>query len=142
MKKLLAEFKEFAMRGNVLDMAVGVIIGSAFGKIVSSLVNDVIMPVITLMTGAADFSDLEMVLKAPELDTSGQMISEGIVLKYGSFLQNVIDFLIIAVVIFLMLKIMTRLTKLRKEEVKQEEASKPTVESLLVDIRDLLKEKQ
>lgn len=99
MKKLISEFKEFAVKGNVIDMAVGVIIGSAFGKIVSSLVNDIIMPIVTLMTGATDFSGLSIVLKEP---VDG---SQGISLMYGSFLQNVIDFLIIALVIFFDVKV-------------------------------------
>lgn len=143
MKKFLNEFKDFAMKGNVLDMAVGVIIGGAFGKIVSSLVNDVIMPLITLMTGAADFSSLAVVLKDPVVDASGKIVSEGILLKYGSFLQNVIDFVIIAFVIFMMLKMIMKLSQLRqKEEDVEEEAPKgPTSEELLVEIRDLLKEK-
>lgn len=116
MKKLMNEFKEFAMRGNVMDMAVGVIIGGAFGKIVSSLVNDVIMPIITLLTGAADFNDLVLVLKEPVGKT------EGISLNYGSFIQNIIDFLIIALVIFLMLKVINKLSSLhKKEEEKKEE---------------------
>lgn len=135
MKKFIAEFKEFAMRGNVLDMAVGVIIGGAFGKIVSSLVNDIIMPVITLLTGAADFTKLSLVLKEP---VNG---SEGIALMYGNFLQNIIDFLIIALVIFVMLKIMMKLSSLRqKEEVEEVKEKGPTTEELLIEIRDLLKE--
>lgn len=144
MKKFIAEFKEFTMRGNVMDMAIGVIIGTAFGNIVSSLVNDMIMPVITLLTGAADFSDLAIVLKAPEM-IDGQL-SAGITLNYGSFIQNVIDFLIIAFVIFLMLKMMNKLISLRKKENQKEVSQKkgpttgPTTEELLMEIRDLLKE--
>ncbi len=135
MKKFIAEFKEFAMRGNVLDMAVGVIIGGAFGKIVSSLVNDIIMPVITLLTGAVDFTKLSLVLKEP---VNG---SEGIALMYGNFLQNIIDFLIIALVIFVMLKIMMKLSSLRqKEDVEEVKEKGPTTEELLIEIRDLLKE--
>lgn len=136
MKKLIAEFKEFAMRGNVIDMAVGVIIGGAFGKIVSSLVNDMIMPIITLLTGAADFSKLSIVLK--EASAS----SKGIYLMYGSFLQNVIDFLIIAFVIFFMLKMVVKVSSLRKKaEIEEKEEEKgPTTEELLSEIRDLLKE--
>lgn len=136
MKKFISEFKEFAMRGNVVDMAVGVIIGGAFGKIVSSLVNDVIMPVITLLTGKASFDSLSLVLREGAK-------GEKVVLNYGSFLQNIIDFLIIAFVIFMMLKFINKLTSLRKkeeEEVVEEEAG-PTTEELLTEIRDLLKEK-
>lgn len=142
MKKFLNEFKEFAMRGNVMDMAVGVIIGGAFGKIVSSLVNDVIMPIITLLTGAADFSDLVIVLKQPVL-VDGEKVG-GVFLNYGSFIQNVIDFLIIALVIFLMLKAINKLSTLRNQEEAKEEVVEekgPTTEELLVEIRDLLKNK-
>lgn len=137
MKKFMNEFKQFAMRGNVVDMAVGVIIGGAFGKIVSSLVNDVIMPLITLLTGANDFSQLSLVLKASEIE------GEGIILNYGLFLQNIIDFLIIALVIFVMIKVITKLTAKKEEEKPAEpEAPKgPTTEELLVEIRDLLKQK-
>lgn len=135
MKKFIAEFKEFAMKGNVLDMAVGVIIGGAFGKIVSSLVNDIIMPLITLLLGAADFKNLSLVLKEP---VNG---SEGISLMYGQFLQNVIDFFIIALVIFIMLKMVMKLTSLRqKNEEEKCEDKGPTTQDLLVEIRDLLKE--
>ena len=140
MKKFIQEFKEFAMRGNVVDMAVGVIIGGAFGKIVTSLVNDVIMPLITLLTGASNFSDLQWVLKEAISETE-----PGITVNYGAFLQNVIDFLIIAFVIFMMLKFITKLSKLRKEEEEKVEEpaapAGPTTEELLVEIRDLLKEK-
>lgn len=143
MKKFFNEFKEFAMKGNVVDMAVGVIIGGAFGKIVSSLVNDVIMPIITMLTGAADFTDLSIVLRKPIVDATGKTISEGILLKYGSFLQNVIDFLIIALVIFMMLKVINKLAQLRKKAEIEEavEEKGPTTEELLSEIRDLLKEK-
>ena len=141
MKKFLEEFKAFAMKGNVLDMAVGVIIGGAFGKIVSSLVNDVIMPVVTFLTGKTDFSQLSLVLKQPVVDAAGKS-SGGVSIMYGSFLQNVIDVLVIAFVIFMMLKFITRLSQLRKteEEAVQEEPKGPTSEELLTEIRDLLKE--
>ncbi|MEG0367315.1 MAG: large-conductance mechanosensitive channel protein MscL [Coprobacillus sp.] len=142
MKKFLNEFKTFAMKGNVLDMAVGVIIGGAFGKIVSSLVNDMIMPCVTYLTGKTDFSQLSIVLKQPVIDAAGKS-SGGVSIMYGSFLQNVIDFLIIAFVIFMMLKFITKLSNLRKaeEEEKVEEQKGPTTEELLIEIRDLLKEK-
>ena len=125
------EFKEFAMRGNVMDMAVGVIIGGAFGKIVSSLVDDVLMPAIGMLTGNVDFTGLA--LKIGEGENAA-------VLKYGMFLQNVIDFLIIAFCIFLMIKAMNKLTPKKEEE--PEEPAGPTQEELLTDIRDLLKEKK
>lgn len=136
MKKFLNEFKEFAMRGNVVDMAVGVIIGSAFSSIVSSLVDDVIMPIITMLTGKTTFDDLSFVLRQ---GAEG----ESVVLHYGQFIQNIIDFIIIAFVIFCMVKAINKLTSMTKkeEEPKPEEPKGPTSEELLVEIRDILKEK-
>ena len=125
------EFKEFAMKGNVMDMAVGVIIGGAFGKIVTSLVDDVLMPVISLLTGGLDFAN-GLALKLGEGDNSA-------ILKYGNFIQNVIDFLIIAFCIFLMVKAMNKIMP-KKEE--PEAPAGPTQEELLTDIRDLLKDKK
>ncbi|MCD7808859.1 MAG: large-conductance mechanosensitive channel protein MscL [Erysipelotrichaceae bacterium] len=136
MKKFFQDFKEFAMRGNVIDMAIGVIIGGAFSSIVSSLVNDVIMPVITLLTGAADFTSMSFVLKAATAE------SEAIAINYGSFIQAVIDFLIIALVIFIMLRFIMKLTSMAKkeEEAAEEPPAGPTSEELLTEIRDLLKD--
>ncbi|MBR5686007.1 MAG: large-conductance mechanosensitive channel protein MscL [Muribaculaceae bacterium] len=125
------EFKEFAMRGNVMDMAVGVIIGGAFGKIVTSLVDDVLMPLISKLTGGLDFAE-GLALKLGEGENAA-------ILKYGNFIQNIIDFLIIAFCIFLMIKAMNKLMP-KKEE--PEEPAGPTQEELLTDIRDLLKEKK
>ena len=127
----IKEFKEFAMKGNVMDMAVGVIIGGAFGKIVTSLVDDVLMPVISKLTGGLDFAN-GLALKIGEGDSAA-------VLKYGNFIQNVVDFLIVAFCIFLMVKAMNKLMP-KKEE--PEEPAGPTQEELLADIRDLLKEKK
>ena len=127
---LVKEFKEFAMRGNVMDMAVGVIIGGAFGKIVSSLVDDVLMPAIGMLTGNVDFTGLA--LKIGEGEGAA-------VLKYGTFIQNVVDFLIVAFCIFLMIKAMNKLMP-KKEE--PEAPAGPTQEELLTDIRDLLKDKK
>ena len=129
----ITEFKEFAMKGNVLDMAVGVIIGGAFGKIVSSLVDDVLMPLVGMITGNVDFSNLAF------------QIGEGegaAVLKYGNFIQNTVDFLIVAFCIFLMLKAINKLNR-KKEEAPAEPAAPagPTQEELLAEIRDLLKQK-
>ncbi|MBR5087472.1 MAG: large-conductance mechanosensitive channel protein MscL [Muribaculaceae bacterium] len=123
------EFKEFAMKGNVMDMAVGVIIGGAFGKIVSSLVDDVLMPAIGMLTGNVDFTGLA--LKIGEGEGAA-------VLKYGTFIQNVIDFLIIALCIFLMIKGMNKLTK-KKEEEPEPDPEPSNEEKLLGEIRDLLK---
>lgn len=107
---MLKEFKEFAMKGNVMDLAVGVIIGGAFGKIVTSLVNDVLMPLISILTGGINFSDLKIVLKAAD---KSKEIAE-VAFKYGAFIQNVIDFLIIVFCIFMMVKAMNKLS--RKKE--------------------------
>ena len=125
----IKEFKEFAMKGNVMDMAVGVIIGGAFGKIVSSLVDDVLMPAIGMLTGNVDFTKL--VCKIGEGETAA-------VLNYGTFIQNVVDFLIIALCIFLMLKGINKLTK-KKEEEPAAEPEPSNEEKLLGEIRDLLK---
>ena len=132
----MKEFKQFAMRGNVVDMAVGVIIGVAFGKIVSSIVKDIIMPPIGFLIGGVDFSDLNISFKA---------LKEGadpVTINYGIFLQTVIDFLIIAFVIFLLIKVINKFK--RKEEAKPAPAPEPTPtkeEVLLTEIRDILKSK-
>ena len=133
----IKEFKEFAMRCNVIDLAVGVIIGGAFGKIVTSLVDDVLMPAIGMLTGGIDLSGLAYKVMLPALD-GGEPIA-GATIKYGAFIQNIIDFLIIAFCIFLMIKAMNKLMP-KKEE--PEEPAGPTQEELLTDIRDLLKEKK
>ena len=125
---ILKEFNEFAMRGNVMDMAVGVIIGGAFGKIVSSLVDDVIMPVIGVLTGGVDFSKLSLMVGDAEV-------------KYGMFIQNIIDFLIIAICIFSMIKVMNSISAKKKEE-PAAPAEPSNEEKLLSEIRDLLKNKQ
>ena len=113
--KLLNEFKTFAMRGNVIDMAVGVIIGGAFGKIVSSLVNDVVMPPLGVLIGGVDFKDLAITLKKAVVDADGIETAPAVTLNYGMFLQNTFDFLIIAFVIFLMVKGLNTLMKKKKE---------------------------
>lgn len=124
----IKEFKEFAMKGNVMDMAVGVIIGGAFGKIITSLVDDVLMPVIGMITGGIDFSGLKV--KVGEATVS-----------YGMFIQNVIDFLIVALCIFLMVKAVNKLTKHKQKEEAAAPAPEPTAEEkLLTEIRDLLKQ--
>ncbi|WP_298607013.1 large-conductance mechanosensitive channel protein MscL [uncultured Thiothrix sp.] len=123
---LISEFKEFAMRGNVVDLAVGVIIGAAFGKIVSSLVNDIIMPPIGWVLGGVNFSDL-----AIALDDAGK-----VVIKYGAFAQTIVDFLIIAMAIFLMVKAINKVKK-----PVEAPPSGPTQEELLTQIRDILKNK-
>ena len=143
MKKFFAEFKEFAMRGNVMDMAVGVIIGTAFGKITTSLVNDVFMPLIGLLIGGVDLGQLNIVLKPEVLDEAGQVVTEAVTLGIGTFLSTVIDFVLVAFVIFPLVKAMNKLASLKKkEEETPEEDPKPTSEELLTEIRDLLKEQQ
>jgi large conductance mechanosensitive channel len=129
---MLKEFKEFAMKGNVVDMAVGIIIGGAFGKIVSSFVNDVIMPPIGLMTGGVDFANLSVVLKEATAD------AEAVTINYGMFINNVLDFVIVAFAIFIVIKQMNKLKK--KEEEAPKEEPKPAEDvALLTEIRDLLK---
>ena len=132
MANFIQEFKDFAMRGNVMDMAVGVIIGGAFGKIITSLVDDILMPAIGMLTGNVDFTTL--VCKIGEGEG-------GAVLKYGTFIQNIIDFLIVAFCIFLMIKAMNKLTAKKEEEPAPEAPAGPTQEELLTEIRDLLAKK-
>jgi large conductance mechanosensitive channel len=140
----LKEFKTFALKGNVIDMAVGIIIGGAFGKIVTSLVNDIIMPPIGMLLGNKNFSELAVTLKPAEAD------AEAVLWKYGSFIQVCVDFLIVAISVFIMIKIINKLSELRrkeeeevKEEVKEAKEPKPSNEEvLLTEIRDLLKERK
>lgn len=130
--KMLQEFKAFAMRGNVVDMAVGIIIGGAFGKIVSSFVSDVIMPPIGILLGGVDFSDLSLTLK----EASGDVAA--VTIKYGVFINTVIDFIIIAFAIFMVIKAMNSMKK--KEEEKPAAPPEPPADvKLLTEIRDLLK---
>ncbi len=134
----IKEFKDFAMKGNVVDMAVGIIIGGAFGKIVSSIVSDIIMPPIGLLMGGVNFTDLKLTLKAAQLDAVTGKTVEAVTLNYGKFLQTTVDFIILAFAIFLMVKAMNTLKK--KEEVKPSAPPVPTKEELLLtDIRDILK---
>ncbi len=140
-KSFIQEFKEFALKGNVVDMAVGVIIGGAFGKIVSSLVADILMPLIGLAIGGMDFKDMKCVLQAAVKD-GDRIIKPEIVLAYGNFIQVIIDFIIIAISIFVVIKVVTRLSELRKKEVAEEPAAPPEDVQLLTEIRDLLKAQQ
>ena len=138
----IKEFKEFAMKGNVMDMAVGVIIGGAFGKIVSSLVDDVLMPLIGKMTGGVSFTDMFVTLGDGDFKTLAAAKEAGAaVFAYGQFIQNIVDFLIVAFCIFLMLKGINKMNR-KKEEPKPAEPAAPkgpTQEELLAEIRDLLK---
>lgn len=138
----IQDFKAFALKGNVVDMAVGVIIGGAFGKIVTSIVNNIIMPPIGMLTGGMDFTDLKLVLK-DAVKEGDQVVSEAVTLNYGQFIQDVVDFLIIAFCIFLMVKGIAALSR-KKEEKPAEPAPAPepsAEEKLLTEIRDLLKNK-
>ena len=130
---MVSEFKEFAMRGNVVDLAVGVVIGAAFGKIVSSLVNDVIMPLGGYLVGGVDFSDLGYELKAATVDAAGAEIP-AVVVKYGAFIQTIVDFTIIAFAIFVAVKVINTLT--RKQEVAPDPAAQSEEVKLLTEIRD------
>lgn len=141
MGKFLSDFKEFAMKGNVIDMAVGVIIGGAFGKIVSSLVNDIIMPVVSLCTGSVNFSDMKAELSPAELDSAGEVIREAVTFNYGMFIQNIVDFLIIALSIFFALRVIMKFKK-KEEEAPAAPAEPTTEEKLLTEIRDLLKNQE
>lgn len=139
MSNIFSEFKEFAMRGNVVDMAVGVIIGGAFGKIVTSLVNDIIMPGIGVLTGGANFSEFKFVIQKAVIDgTSQEVIQPEVAITWGAFVQTIVDFLIIAFCIFLAIKVMNRLSKKHEEEAEAAPAG-PSQEELLTEIRDLLK---
>lgn len=140
--RIVKEFKEFAMKGNVVDMAVGIIIGGAFGKIVSSLVNDVMMPPIGLLMGGVNFKDLKLIMKAAETDVATGAVIPAVSVNYGQFIQTSVDFIIVAVAIFMMIKAMNTFKK--KEEVKPTVAPPaPSKEELLLtDIRDLLKAKK
>jgi large conductance mechanosensitive channel len=135
--KIVQEFKEFAMKGNMVDMAVGIIIGAAFGRIVTSLVNDVIMPPIGLLIGGVDFGDLKIVLKGASVDPVGKAIS-AVTLNYGSFVQTAIDFLIVAFVIFMMIKGMNSMKKKQVEATVTAPPEPAREEILLTEIRDLL----
>jgi len=136
---MVKEFKEFAMRGNVMDMAVGIIIGGAFGKIISSFVADVLMPPIGVLLGGTDFTGLKIMLKDKVMEAD-KVVKEAVTINYGNFIQVTIDFLIIAFAIFMMIKMMN---SMRKEEVSAPVAppEPSNEEKLLTEIRDLLKRK-
>ncbi|MBR3767129.1 MAG: large conductance mechanosensitive channel protein MscL [Clostridia bacterium] len=147
MKKFLNDFKAFALKGNIVDMAIGVVIGGAFGKIVTSLVNDIITPLIGLLSGNISLVDLKLVLAPAVLDAAGEVVTPELAVMYGAFLQTVIDFLIIALSIFIVMRIAMNTRKKiedmrKKEEAVVEEAAeeaKETELSVLLEIRELLK---
>jgi len=142
MSNFFKEFKEFAMKGNVIDMAVGVIIGAAFGKIVSSLVDDIIMPAIGVLTGGANFSDEKILIKEAFTDPNTHEQVAAVYLNWGSFVQTIIDFVIIAFCIFVAIKMMNRLKRQKEVEAEAAAPAGPTQEELLTDIRDLLARQQ
>lgn len=139
MSKFLTEFKEFAVKGNALDMAVGVIIGAAFGKIVSSIVDDIIMPPIGWLIGGVDFSNLKITLPAEQIVEG--VATQPATINYGLFIQNVIDFLIVAFCVFLLVKAINKLTKKKEEEPPAAPPAPSAEEKLLTEIRDLMKNK-
>ena len=145
MKKCMEEFKAFAMRGNVLDMAIGVVIGGAFGKITTSLVNDIIMPLVSILTGSVDFSAWKWVLKEAVMEGS-EVVAPEIAVNFGNLISVILDFIIIAFAVFCMVKAINKMHDKRSKpepdaEPETEEDPEPTKEELLLaEIRDLLKE--
>ena len=135
------DFKAFVMRGNVVDMAVGIIMGAAFGKIVSSLVSDIIMPVVGVLLGGVNFSDLTFTLYKAVTDASGAVIEPEVVLNYGNFIQVTVDFLIISFAIFMMIKVIGQVQR-KKEEAPTTPAAPSEEVQLLTQIRDLLDKKE
>ena len=141
MKKFISEFKEFIMRGNVMDMAVGVIVATAFGKITTSLVNDLFMPFISWLFGTRDMSALNLLVR-PEVVQDGVAVKEAITIGFGNFVAVVIDFLLMSLVVFIILKLFNKarsLTEKKVEEPVEEEEPAPTTEQLLAEILDELK---
>ena len=144
-KKFTTEFKEFALKGNVVDMAIGVIIGGAFGKIVTSLVNDLLMPLIGALIGNVDFTTLSATLR-PAVMNGEEVVKEAVTLNYGNFIQTTVDFLIVAFCIFLVIKLINKASNMVKKPEEEAPAApaepEPTKEEvLLTEIRDLLKQK-
>ena len=141
---LLKEFKEFAMRGNVIDMAVGVVIGAAFGKIISSLDDDIIMPLVGVVTGGINFTDYKWVIQKAVIDGQTQeVLKPEVTMNWGSWVQTIVDFLIVAFCIFVAIKAINQLKRKQEEAPEPAPAPEPTKEEvLLTEIRDLLKEKK
>ena len=146
MKKIINEFKAFILRGNVLDMAIGVVIAGAFGKITTSLVNDLLLPLVSWICGSRDMTALNMIVRPAEYNEAGEVVKEAITLGFGSFVGTVIDFLLIAVVIFAIVKAANKVHDLthkkgEKAEAAPEEPPKPTTEELLSEILEEMKKK-
>ena len=144
-KGFFAEFKTFAMRGNVIDLAVGVVIGGAFGKITTSIVNDIIMPLISMLTGGINFSDWKWVLKEAVLNAEGAVEKAEVAVNFGNTIAIILDFIIIAFAVFCMVKFLNNLHRKTEEPAPEPEPEPappaPTTEELLAEIRDLLKNK-
>lgn len=141
MGKFIQDFKDFAIKGNVVDMAVGVIIGGAFGKIVTSLVNDIVMPAVSKLTGGVNFKDLKYVLTESVPASEGVEEVAEVSINYGMFIQNIVDFFIIALCIFVAIRLLMKLKK-KKEEAPAAPPAPSKEETLLTEIRDLLKEQK
>lgn len=144
MKKFIEEFKTFAMRGNVIDMAVGVVIGGAFGKITTSIVNDIIMPLISMITGGIDFSEWKWVLKEAVMAADGVTVETAeVAVNFGNTIAVILDFIIIAFAVFCMVKALNKLHRKKEEPAPEPDPAPPapTTEELLTEIRDLLKNK-
>lgn len=143
MKEFLNEFKQFAMRGNVIDLAVGVVVGGAFGKITNSLVNDIIMPAVSMLTGGVNFSDWKIILKDAVVE-NGEEIAAAVSINYGTLISTIIDFIILAFAVFCMVKAINSLHR-KKEEAPAAPPAPPepsAEEKLLTEIRDLLRDKK
>ncbi|MBR5391096.1 MAG: large-conductance mechanosensitive channel protein MscL [Clostridia bacterium] len=138
MKKLFAEFKEFISRGNVMDMAIGVILATAFGKITASLVNDVFMPFLSWIFGARDMTALNVVVRPAEVDAAGEVVKEAITIGFGTFVGAIIDLILVALVVFAVVKALNKMKKKSEEAPAEPEKPDPQIE-LLTEIRDLLK---
>ncbi len=136
--KIINEFNEFAIKGNMFDMAIGIVIGTAFHKIISSLVDDIIMPPLGYIIGRVDFSDLNIVIQKEVVEKGGNVVKELVAFNYGNFIQVMIDFIIITVIIFLVIKLFNRLRR-KAEDEKEKEIPTPREIELLAEIRDILK---
>ena len=144
MKKFLEEFKAFAMRGNVIDMAVGVVIGGAFGGITTSIVNDIIMPLISMITGGLDFTAWKWVLKEAVVNEAGEEVAAAVSVNYGNLISVIVNFIIIAFAIFCVVKALNKAREMTEKKKEEEPAAPPepsAEEKLLTEIRDLLKNK-
>lgn len=140
---IVQDFKAFALKGNVVDLAVGVVTGGAFGKIVTSLVNDLIMPLLALITGGVNFKDMKLILREAVTHADGSVL-EAVTLNYGNFIQHSVDFFLVALSIFMVIQVMSRLRRLKAQEAQESSESQPSAPSeieLLSEIRDFLKAK-